>query len=31
MNKSITQTTQNDKQISILLKDFLRDSMFPQL
>ena len=35
MNKSITQATQNDKQISKsikrLSKDFLRDFMFLQL
>ena len=31
MNKSITQATQNDKQISNSIKNFLRDSMFPQL
>ncbi len=28
MNKSITQATQNDKQISNSIKRFLRDSMF---
>ena len=31
MNKSITQTTQNDKQISKSIKRFLQGFMFPQL
>ena len=31
MNKSITQATQNDKQISKSIKRFLRDFMFLQL
>ena len=31
MNKSITQATQNDKQISNSIKKISRDSMFPQL
>ena len=31
MNKSITQATQNDKQISKSIKRFFRDFMFLQL
>ena len=31
MNKSITQATQDDKQISKSIKRFLQDFMFPQL
>ena len=31
MNKSITQATQDDKQISKSIKRFFQDFMFPQL